>query len=57
MSFSCLVLIGNGTGTAALGYGRAVKITDAVREKQKNNSLTMFYGIDFDCIQFEFELN
>jgi small subunit ribosomal protein S5 len=31
MSFSALVLIGNGNGSAGLGYGKALKVQDAVR--------------------------
>lgn len=31
MSFSALVLIGNGSGSAGLGYGKALKVQDAVR--------------------------
>lgn len=30
MSFSALVLIGNGNGSAGLGYGKALKVQDAV---------------------------
>lgn len=31
MSFSALILAGNGRGTAGLGYGKALKVADAVR--------------------------
>ncbi len=34
MSFSALVLIGNGNGSAGLGYGKALKVQDAVRLKK-----------------------